>query len=99
MDVCVICCNGKFGGGSCDGSLLSLWFLVGGFHSVLPCWSSPHSHYNQNQLYLVLWGYCVRFEPPLGHCISFSTWSWARFMLLVSAQLVMVVIMPRGKTE
>jgi hypothetical protein len=37
---------------------------------------------------------CVILEPPLGHCISFFTWSWARFISLVSAQLVMVAIMP-----
>jgi hypothetical protein len=59
-------------GGSRDGYLLSLWVFVGGFHSVFPCCLSPHSYDNQTQLYLVLWGCFVCFEPPFGHCISFS---------------------------
>jgi hypothetical protein len=25
-------------GGSHDGSLLSLWVFIGGFHSIWPCW-------------------------------------------------------------
>jgi hypothetical protein len=40
--------------------------------------------------------YCVILKPPLGHCISFSTWSWAHFILLVFTQLVMLDIIPRG---
>jgi hypothetical protein len=83
-------------GGSREGSLLSLWVFVGGFHSIWTCWPSPHSPCNHTQSYLLLWGCYVIFEPPLGHCISFSTWSWAHFMLLVYAQLVMVAITPRG---
>jgi len=46
-------------GGSHDGSMLSLWVFVGGFHSVWPCRSSPHIYCNHVQLYLVLWGCCV----------------------------------------
>jgi hypothetical protein len=76
-------------GGSRDGSLLSLWVFVGGFHSVWTCWSSPHSLCNHTRSYLVLWGCCVflnhlwvtayRFPPGRGLILCYwylHSWLW-----------------------
>jgi hypothetical protein len=51
-------------GGSHEGSLLSLWVFVGGFHSIWTCWSSPHSFVTIPSR---IWCYGVvvfDFEPP-----------------------------------
>jgi hypothetical protein len=53
-------------GGNYDGSLLegfTLCFLDGRLLTI---------NGNHTRLYLVLWGCCVCFQPPFGHCISFS---------------------------